>query len=216
MRTRRISKNKKNKTKKSRNRNKMTKPKKVNGEIFFPDHPDFRPNLTPREMFKLGSFGGTYWRPIKSKFYKTKLKDQHKNYPKSWWKGIPNHHLTTPFKEYDIKINKYRKKVGTTLKFWEDKDWIDKQDPYGWVQWYCEFYLGRRSNDDERQISRWKKLAGSQGRFRKWLVTQILKKGTKKDWNDHSISPAIRQTLQHWAYKLKKKDFDKEVKSRKE
>jgi len=47
------------------------------------------------------------------------------------------------------------------------------------------------------------------------LVTQILKKGTKKDWNDHSISPAIRQTLQHWAYKLKKKDFDKEVKSRK-
>ena len=77
-----------------------------------------------------------------------------------------------------------------------------------------EFYLGRRSDDDERQIDRWKKLAGPKGRFRKWLVTQILKKGTKKDWNDHSISPAIRQTLQHWAYKLKKKDFDKEVKSR--
>ena len=81
MRTRRISRNKKNKTKKSRNTNKMAKPKKVDGEIFFPDHPDFRPNLTPREMFKLGSFGGTYWRPIKSKFFKEKLKDQHLKYP---------------------------------------------------------------------------------------------------------------------------------------
>ena len=74
-----------------------------------------------------------------------------------------------------LKINKYGKKVGTTLKFWEDKGWMEKQDPYGWVQWYCEFYLGRRSVDDERQISRWKKLAGPNGRFRKWLVTQILK-----------------------------------------
>ena len=32
----------------------------------FNDYPDFRPNLTPRDMFTLGSFGGTYWRPIKS------------------------------------------------------------------------------------------------------------------------------------------------------
>jgi len=36
------------------------------GEIVFPDYQEFRPNLTPREMFKLGSFGGTYWRQIKS------------------------------------------------------------------------------------------------------------------------------------------------------
>ncbi len=83
------------------------------------------------------------------------------------------------------------------------------------MQWYCEFYAGRRSKDDNRQIKRWLQLAGPNGRFRKWLVTQILKKGTKKDWNNHSISPAIRQTLQHWGYKLKKKDFDKEVKNRK-
>ena len=114
-----------------------------------------------------------------------------------------------------MKINKYGKKVGTTLEFWEDKNWINKQDPYGWVQWYCEFYSGRRSKDDARQIKRWKQLTGPNGRFRKWLVTQILKKGTKKDWNNYSISPAIRQTLQHWGYKLKKKDFDKELKNRK-
>ena len=192
----------------------MTKPRKVGGEIFFSDYPDFRPNLTPRQMFKMGSFGGTYWRPIQSKYRSNELKNQHKKYPASWWEGIPDDHLTRPFDKYDTKINKYGKKVGTTLKFWEDKNWIRQQDPYGWVQWYCEFYLGRRTSDDARQIERWKKLAGPKGRFRKWLVTQILKKGSKNDWDNHEISPAIRQTLQHWAYKLKKKDFDKEIKSR--
>ena len=69
------------------------------------------------------------------------------------------------------------------------------------------------SHDRGCQIARWKGVAGPNGRFRKWLVTQILKKdGT---YNDFSISPALRQTLQHWAYKLTKPDFDKEVKSRK-
>ena len=200
-----------NKTRKK----KMSKPKRVNGEIFFSDHPEFRPNLSPRQIFKLGSFGGTYWRPIKSKFYDNILKNKHKKYPSSWWKDIPEEHLTKPFEKYDVKINKYGKKVGTTLEFWEGKNWINKQDPYGWVQWYCEFYLGRRTKDDKRQIKRWTQLAGPNGRFRKWLVTQILKKGTKKDWNNNSISPAIRQTLQHWGYKIKKKDFDKELKNRK-
>ena len=36
------------------------------GEIIFKDFPEFRPNLTPKEIFELGSFGGTYWRPIYS------------------------------------------------------------------------------------------------------------------------------------------------------
>ena len=211
MKTKKYRNKKVNKTRKR----KMSKPKRVNGEIYFEDHPSFRPNLSPRQIFKLGSFGGTYWRPIKSKFYDTTLKNKHKKFPNSWWKGIPEEHLTKPFDKYDVKINKYGKKVGTTLEFWEGKNWIEKQDPYGWMQWYCEFYSGRRSKDDDRQIKRWCQLAGPNGRFRKWLITQILKKGTKKDWDSHSISPAIRQTLQHWGYKLKKKDFNKELKNRK-
>ena len=206
-----IKNNKTNKTK--RINHKMNKPKKINGEIFFKDHPEFKPNLTPRQIFEMGSFGGTYWRPIKSMFFTTTLKNKHKKYPKSWWKGIPNDYLITPFDKYDVQINKYGKKVGTTLEFWEDKNWIEKQDPYGWVQWYCEFYLGRRSDDDKRQISRFNKLAGPNGRFRKWLITLILKKGL--DWDNYDISPAIRQTLQHWAYKLTKKDFEKEILERK-
>ena len=34
--------------------------------IHFNDYPEFQPNITPTEMFELGSFGGTYWRPIYS------------------------------------------------------------------------------------------------------------------------------------------------------
>jgi hypothetical protein len=205
-----------NKTRKRGNKIKSKDmPVLKNGKYHFSDFPEFTPNLSPREMFKMGSFGGTYWRPIKSKFYKNTLKNQHEKYPKSWWKGIPLEHLTKPFDQYDKSINKYKKKVGTTLEFWEENDWIDQQDPYGWVQWYCEFFMGRRSSDDRRQVDRWRKLAGPNGRFRKWLVTQILKKGSVNDWNNHDISPAMRQTLQHWGYKLTKKDFDLEVKNRK-
>ena len=209
MKTRKIRKKNMNKTKKNNNKSNF---KNQSDKLIFDDYPEFTPNLTPKQMFELGSFGGTYWRPIKSKFFKKKLKNKHKKY--IWLNNIDSDTLTRPFDEYDKKINKYGVKVGTTLEFWEEKGWIDKKDPYGWVQWYCEFYSGRRSKDDERQISRWSKLAGSNGRFRKWLVTQILKKGTKDDWNNYNISPAIRQTLQHWGYKLTKKDFDKEYNSR--
>lgn len=177
------------------------------------DNLEFKPNLSPREMFKLGSFGGTYWRPIKSKFFDNQLKDVHKKYPKSWWKGIPEDHLTRPFDKYDVKINKYGVKVGTTLEFWEKKNWIRETQPYGWVQWYCDYYMGKRGDDDERQIKRWQALAGPRGRFMRFLVTQIIKKKAK--WDDETVSPKIRQVLQHWGYKLTKKDYENEVKRRK-
>lgn len=173
---------------------------------------NFSPNLSPREIFKLGSFGGTYWRPINSKFFNNKLKNVYKKYPQSWWKDIPEHHLTKPFDKYDDKINKYGVRVGTTLEFWESKNWMKKSHPYGWVHWYCDYYMGKRSSDDERQISRWQSLAGKNGRFRKYLITLIQKKGGK--WNDETISPKIRQTLQHWGYKLTKSDYDFEIKRR--
>ena len=37
---------------------------------------------------------------------------------------------------YDVSVNKYGVKFGTPLRFWENKEWINKQDPYGWFQWY--------------------------------------------------------------------------------
>ena len=174
------------------------------GEIVFPDYPEFRPNITPREMFKLGSFGGTYWRDIKSDVTKKSYTNKHKKYPKSWWKGISDEWLTTEWDNYDKNINKYKVKVGTTLEFWEDNGWITKHHPYGWVQWYCDFYNNKRGVDDKWQIDRWVKTAGQNSRFRRALINLIIKK--KTTYNDYNISPKRRQTLQHWGYILTKRD----------
>ena len=175
--------------------------------IKFSDYPDFCPNLRPKDIFKMGSFGGTYWRPIYSTVTKKDYKNVHLKYPKSWWSGLQPEYLTMPYEDYNKSINKYGVKVGTTLKFWEDSNWITKYNPYGWTHWYCDFYNGKRTSDDERQIKRWLNTAGPNGRFRKWLVHLIMKNKAKYD--DFAISPKIRQTLQHWGYILTKEDFDK-------
>ena len=70
----------------------------------------------------------------------------------------------------------------------------------------------RRISDDERQIDRWLKLAGPNGRFRRRLMNEIIKKGKKYD--DPSVSPVIRQVLLHWGYELTKEDFDKYKKTK--
>ena len=73
------------------------------------------------------------------------------------------------------------------------------------MQWYCDFFSGKRNKDDKRQISRWLKLAGPKGRFRNSLITYIQRKSGQ--WDDDGVSPKIRQTLQHWAYRLTKKNY---------
>jgi len=174
----------------------------------------FRPNLTPRQIFLLGSFGGTYWRPIYSNITHKNHKNRHLKFKKitndkgdieNWWKDIPSHYLTNKWKDYDINMNKYKVKCGTTLREWENSGWITSQDPYGWVEWYCNFYSGRRSKDDERQIKRWLKLCGPNGRFKKRLINMIKSKNSSYD--DYTISPVIRQTLQHWGYQLTELDL---------
>ena len=93
------------------------------------------------------------------------------------------------------------------MELWEEKGWINKLHPYGWVQWYCDFYNGRRGEDDDRQMNRWIRTAGPNSRFRRALINLINKH--KTDYDDFTISPKIRQTLQHWGYVLTKKDFRK-------
>ena len=175
------------------------------GKFQFDGFPNFMPNLSPKEMFEQGCFGGTYWKPIYSSILGANLSNQHLEF-KDFFKGIDEKLLSNAV--FVRKVNKYQVKSGTSQEFWESKDWIHPLDPYGWVQWYCRFFSGRRCEDDERQIKRWCNFAGLKGRFRRQLITKIINKNTTYD--DYSVSPVIRQGLHQWAYCLTENDFENE------
>ena len=145
---------------------------------------NFSPNKTPIEIIRDGAFGGTYFRDICSGI-------NEKWYKNSWKEFAQLKNIDTKFYAsyyYDVNVNKYGVKCETSLRFWENKGWINKIDPYGWFQWYFRYWLGRRSKDDKRQIDGWKKLVS---RFRGKLVKMIRDAGIKFD--DYSILPKTRQ-----------------------
>ena len=165
--------------------------------MYFKDYPEFTPNITPQKMFELGIMGGTYFRKIKSPKTKKTYKNNHKKF--SFLKKISDDKLIQ--QEYDKNINYYNVEVGTTYEFWMSKNWIKEEyDPYGWIEWYCNFYNGRRTKDDLRQINRWKKSAGPKGRFRNQLQRKVNEIGKNKK----TIYPRLRQTLLHWVYDSRK------------
>jgi hypothetical protein len=163
---------------------------------------DFHPNRTPEEILRAGAFGGTYFRSIASavtnQTYSSNqvLKD---TVPDEWIAGLDRKSMLTSA-TYRENVNKYGSKCGGSLGMWESSGWITDVDPYGWFQWYCRFYQGRRSSDDQRQISRWLKNTGPKGRFRSQLCNKILAANTRHD--DTSISPVIRQNLLHWGLEI--------------
>ena len=103
---------------------------------------------------------------------------------------------------YDISVNKYGVKCRISLRFWENKGWINPIDPYGWFQWYFRYWLGKRSKDDERQIKRWKVIVNS---FKDKLMEMI--KGVYGKFDPYSISPKIRQILFYPSYELTESDL---------
>ena len=142
----------------------------------------------------MGSFGGTYWRDIYSNVLNKNLLNYYEKY--EWLNQIDINKNKKPWNKYDKNYNKYSVKVGSKLEEWEEKNWITKYHPYGWFEWYCDFYYGNRCDDDLRQINRWLRTAGPNSRFRKRLINMINKKNS--NYNDFTLSPKIRQTLQHW------------------
>lgn len=182
----------------------------LDGYFIFPDYPSFKPNLSPKEVMQAGSFGGTYYRDIVSAVTGEKYKGKEviKEFPADWFEGLDiDETIVSPV--YQKVTNKYGVSCGASLGQWECSGWISSLDPYGWFQWYCRFFLGRRSTDDARQIDRWAKGQGPSGRWRSRFCNDIIKKGAKFD--DVKVSPVIRQLLLHWAYQLTEEDLKAHV-----
>ena len=137
----------------------------------------FHPDLTPKEMLELGVFGGKYLNDCKDEF------------PKSWFKNAK----LSPNKK-DKNMNYFKVDASQSLSVWKEKGWIYKDDPRGWFQWYCRYYMGRRiQGEDERQIKRWCMMTRH--------VAQIRNKCRV---GDVSCNTRQRQALLHWAYDSRK------------
>jgi hypothetical protein len=139
------------------------------GENF---HPDFQPELTPPEMLKLGVFGGRYMTDCRDEF------------PADWFEGVQLCH-----ERHAPDLNFFGVTASQPLSYWRQRGWIYEEDPRGWFQWYCRYYLGRRGPDDERQIKRWKAIRRHVGQLRKHCQP-----------GDLSCRRKQRQALLHWAY----------------
>lgn len=159
----------------------------------FSDYPEFIPSFSPIEMINMGVFGGNYF--------------GNENVAKCWSDYVPKQFLKEcqeisiekiTNKTYIPQINKYSVSCGMDYEGWVKSGWIIEQDPYGWFNWYINFYYGRRSIDDTRQIKRWRSFIG---RHSGMLRSQC--KRLEKDLNDESVGLKTRQGLLHWAYKIK-------------
>mmetsp|Transcript_4884 Transcript_4884/g.9545 ORF Transcript_4884/g.9545 Transcript_4884/m.9545 type:complete len:272 (-) Transcript_4884:193-1008(-) len=176
------------------------------GSFEFTDFPNFKPNLSPQEVLQRGSFGGTYFRDITSAVTGRSYKGLEviKEFPEPWFEGVD---LGTQVVSgtYSKHVNRFKVACGGSLGMWETSGWIAEIDPYGWFQWYCRFFLGRRSADDRRQVDRWMKGQGPKGRFRLQLLNKII--AAKANIDDVKVSPVLRQVAQHWAYEASASDL---------
>jgi len=134
--------------------------------------PEFLPELTPKEMLELGVFGGKY------------MTDCQDEYPKDWFEKAK---LSSQKK--DISLNYFSVDASQSLKEWQQKGWIHPQDPRGWFQWYCRYYMGRRTEDDTRQIKRWRAFKRHESAVKKYCEKYNFGCRQKQ-----------RQALLHWAY----------------
>jgi hypothetical protein len=138
---------------------------------------EFKPELTPKQMLALGVFCGKYMTDCRSEF------------PSEWFEEAK----LSPASP-DCSLNYFGVKASQPLSFWRKKGWIHPDDPRGWFQWYCRYYMGRRMPmEDGRQIRRWKAM-------RRHLI-QIQH---NCDPADFTCRPRQRQALLHWAYDSRK------------
>ena len=138
--------------------------------------PEFKPQLTPAEMLALGVFGGKY------------MTDCTDEFPKAWFRAARLCH-----ERHDPELNFFEINASQPLSYWQAKGWIYHEDPRGWFQWYCRYYMGRRCDDDARQIRRWKAMRRH--------IAQIQKNCREGNLDCRRKQ---RQALLHWAYDSRK------------
>lgn len=142
--------------------------------------PRFTPDLSPKDMLRLGVFGGVY------------LRDCRKEFPEDWFTEarLQTFDRSTP----DKALNYFKVQASQPLSVWREKGWINDVDPRGWFQWYCRYYMGRRlPEEDERQIKRWRQM-----RRHIMQIKHHCRAG------DVTCRPRQRQALLHWAYDTRK------------
>ncbi len=138
--------------------------------------PAFHPELTPKEMLALGVFAGKYMTDCRAEF------------PADWFTSAK-----LAKGKRDPKLNFFGVDASQSLSEWQRKGWIHEEDPRGWFQWYCRYYMGRRTYDDARQIKRWKAMRRH--------IAQIKANCAPYDF---ACRPRQRQALLHWAYDSRK------------
>ena len=134
---------------------------------------DFSPELSPKQMLRLGVFGGRYMTDCRDEF------------PADWFT-----HAKLCHERHDPALNYFGVNASQPLAVWRRKGWIHPDDPRGWFQWYCRYWMGRRMpEEDNRQIHRWKAIARH--------IAQVRSHCRK---GDASCRPRQRQAILHWAY----------------
>jgi hypothetical protein len=127
-------------------------------------------------MLELGVFAGKY------------MTDCRREFPASWFRRA----RLSPFHQ-DPRLNLFKVRASLPLVAWQRKGWIHPQDPRGWFQWYCRYYMGRRTSDDRRQIRRWRAIARHVAAIR-----------THCDNGDLQCRRRQRQAVLQWAYDSRK------------
>ena len=138
--------------------------------------PAFRPQLTPKDMLRLGIFGGRYMTDCRAEF------------PAAWFT-----HAKLATGRRQARLNYFKVNASQSLAVWRRNNWIHPQDPRGWFQWYCRYYMGRRTSDDRRQIRRWRAIARHVAAIKKHC-----------DKGDLECRRRQRQAVLHWAYDSRK------------
>jgi hypothetical protein len=103
---------------------------------------NFQPELAPKQVLALGVFGGKC------------LTDCTKEFSAAWFV-----HAKLSPKGSNPALNFFGVGASQPLSVWRQKGWVHRDDPRGWFQWYCRYWMGRRHEDDARRIKRWKQIA---------------------------------------------------------